>query len=100
MTNAYTINHFTAKTINGDRQKPAVYEILAERERQEELKADGKFSFTCADDQLTDFQKLSILTEEVGEVARECNEGISSNNLRNELAQVAAVALAWMEALP
>lgn len=46
---------------------------------------------------------LGILTEEVGEVAKEVNEihfrcG-SFSNLRDELIQVAAVATAWVESI-
>ncbi len=45
---------------------------------------------------------LSVLTEEVGEVAREICEGWGTANiirLRSELIQVAAVAISWLEAL-
>lgn len=46
--------------------------------------------------------RLSILTEEVGEVARELNDAESSVNkdkLETELIQVAAMALTWVEAI-
>jgi NTP pyrophosphatase (non-canonical NTP hydrolase) len=71
--------------------------ILYERERHEQAKRDGKFSKTCADD-MTDRERLPVLMEEVGEVARAMLEG-DGPNLREELAQVGAVALAWIEGL-
>lgn len=73
-------------------------DIGDERDRQEGLKAAGKFSHTCADTELTDDRKLVILVEEVGEVARAIQSG-DWVNLRDELVQVAAVACAWAEAL-
>lgn len=42
-------------------------------------------------------RKLTILTEEVGEVARAVLNGDIAN-LHEELVQVAAVAVAWLEA--
>ena len=86
-----------------------VYEDIArERDRQEELRASGKFSATCAtareDGGMNDFQCFAVLGEEFGEVARAVCEGISGNsehraNLREELVQVAAVAVAWIQRL-
>jgi NTP pyrophosphatase (non-canonical NTP hydrolase) len=80
-----------------------------ERERQDELKAAGRFEFTCADDGLTLAEKLACLTEELGEVAQEVltQEGHrlardtlgTKEALRKELVQVAAVAVAWIESL-
>jgi NTP pyrophosphatase (non-canonical NTP hydrolase) len=67
-----------------------------ERTRQEELKASGRFAYTCADAECTDGQALAILVEKVGEVARAMCEG---KGLRDELIQVAAVAVAWVERL-
>lgn len=44
--------------------------------------------------------RLAVLTEEVGEVAKELLEGDGNKvNLRMELIQVAAVAVRWIEAL-
>ena len=42
--------------------------------------------------------KVAVLTEEVGEVARAALEH-DTDGLRLELVQVAAVAVAWLEAL-
>jgi NTP pyrophosphatase (non-canonical NTP hydrolase) len=94
-------------------------DIYKERIRQEDLKELGKFTFTCADLECTQPERLSVLTEEVGEVAREVTEGIirarmrlkptsdfgtdecdvDKEKLRKELVQVAAVCVAWCEAL-
>ena len=92
-----------------DRTTSAVELVVAERERQDVLKAQGRFEFTCADDALTNAEKLACLTEELGEVAREVltQEGRrlardtmgTKEALRKEIVQVAAVALAWIEAL-
>lgn len=81
----------------------AVDAIVEERHRQNKLKADGKFAYTCADvivgeHRITSADKLAILAEEFGEVARAVCEG-DRVNLREELTQVAAVCLAWLEAL-
>ena len=42
--------------------------------------------------------KVAVLTEEVGEVARAVLDG-DKDQLRAELVQVAAVAVAWLESL-
>lgn len=79
-------------------------EINEERDRQERLKAQGKFTKTCADD-MTNLERLSVLAEEFGEAAHEVNETIGGHaaldvsKLRAELRQVAAVCLGWIEGL-
>ncbi len=87
----------------------ALCNVKHERFEQERLKAEGRFEFTCADDGLSNAEKLAILTEEVGEVAQEVltQEGRrlardtvgTKKALRKELTQVAAVAVAWIESL-
>jgi NTP pyrophosphatase (non-canonical NTP hydrolase) len=75
--------------------------ILEERERQEVLKAQGKFPHSCADNVPPSFC-LPILMEEVGEVAREINDHRDKGetlHLLEELIQVAAVAMAWAEGI-
>lgn len=76
--------------------------ILAERERQDSLKTSGHLKAICADD-IPNTVKLAALVEEVGEVARAIlgREGWSRDggDLRQELVQVAAVCLAWLESL-
>ena len=95
------------------------FDIEVERIRQEKLKAEGKFLFTCAD-KIEDPIRLAILAEEFGEVAKEVTEGIifydkvlqgknkqtrnefetaNRKKIRTELIQVAAVCVAWAEAL-
>lgn len=85
--------------------------VYAERQRQEILKLQGKFRWSCADiwndpkTRIPDSEKLAVLAEEFGEVARLVAESVISINRRNpqelkrELVQVAAVAVAWIEAI-
>lgn len=75
-----------------------VEKVAAERKRQNELKAQGKFTHTAADE-VDAFKKLAILLEEVGEVAKALNEGDDLASLQDELVQVAAVAIAWSEGI-
>lgn len=78
--------------------------IAYERRRQELLKKEGKFAYTCASPEMTNAERLTVLGEELGEVAHEVNEGIGEgrrvnlDKLKNELIQCAAVAVAWIEA--
>jgi len=100
-------------------------EVSEERMRQETLKEQGKFLFSCADKGLSEAEKLAVLSEETGELANEVTEliiemsklmkfrmtpearaaGIENvvkdykGRARKELIQVAAVAVAWVEAL-
>ena len=69
--------------------------IIEERLRQVALKFAGKFEYTCAD-MIGDFNKLAILVEEVGEVARDICE---DRDVRTELIQCAAVICAWLESI-
>lgn len=82
----------------------AVEAVYHERGRQEDLKSQGKFPYTCADPELTHPERLTILGEEFGEVCHEVNEAIGDKpidmaKLRKELVQVAAVCVAWVERL-
>jgi len=83
----------------------ALADVSNERYRQERLKYDGRFTYTCADSEMTDPERLAVLVEEVGEAGHEVNEGIGDHakldraKLRKELVQVAAVAVAWIEEL-
>jgi len=85
----------------------AVAAVMNERARQDRLKAEGRFEFTCADDGMPLLGALAALGEEYGEV---CTEALASQRLvtdgegtpqalRKELVQVAAVAVAWVEKL-
>lgn len=95
--------------------------MIDERARQEDLKRRGKFLFSCADHPgLNDTQKLLVLVEEVGEVAQvilnlqhlakdwkdelaavgfEERHLILKAKLEEEVTQVAAVAMAWLESI-
>lgn len=66
--------------------------VSDELDRQNELwyREDGDFPGSST-------KKLTILTEELGEVARAILEGHLSH-ARHELTQVAAVAVAWIMA--
>ena len=85
-----------------DQEVPPTWPVLAmvgeERERQEELFKSGKFPWTCADRHVDNDRKLKVLGEEFGEVCRALCE-CDLKNLKEELIQVAAVAVAWVEAL-
>lgn len=80
--------------------------IHLERARQERLRAEGKFPATCATPNgLSPEGKLAVLAEEFGEVARHVTEQLidparlDKGKLRKELVEVAAVCVAWAEAL-
>jgi hypothetical protein len=86
----------------------ALRAVWHERERQElkcaAMRDEGLNWRTCADPAMPDLDKLAVLAEEFGDVARELCEAIATGaapdpNLRRELVQVAAVAVAWIEAL-
>lgn len=79
-------------------------EIHRERIRQDELKREGRFRYTLADNGMDDAEKLACIAEEIGEVGRAIlgrkmlvRDG---GDLRKELVQVAALAVAWIESLP
>lgn len=83
--------------------------IAVERMRQERLRQTGRFRFTAASRDCPDGLRLAILTEELGEVARVLCERdmlsdeqdllVARRELRTELVQVAAIAVAWVEHL-
>jgi hypothetical protein len=88
--------------------------IVAERQRQEKLKADGHFKHTCADLEMTTTEKVAVLGEEFGEVCKAALEveklakrlsDVHNTSpwkydpLRQELIEVCAVAVAWLEAI-
>jgi len=67
-----------------------------ERQRQRQLLYAGMIPWACEDPDTDNGYKLVVLTEELGEVARAILDG---GNLKEELVQVAAVAVAWAESL-
>ena len=107
------------------RREVVLQRVSDERDRQEDLKANGKFKYTCADAAMSNAERNLVLNEEVGEVARailELNELTKERetsdagnqelqhilalenqhglkHLKEELQQVAAVCVAWLEAL-
>lgn len=81
-----------------------LHAVRAERTRQERLKAEGRFEFTCADHGMTPGQRLAALAEELGEVARAMlhedgvvHDGDEDESVDKELLHVAAIAVAWLE---
>jgi len=79
--------------------------VRRECRRQEELKAEGRFKYTCRDPEMSDTERLAVLVEEVGEAARAVLEmrDLANDkhmaNLEKELIQVAAVAVSWVEGM-
>jgi NTP pyrophosphatase (non-canonical NTP hydrolase) len=78
--------------------------VKKELRRQIDLKSSGKFTYTAED--YAQMGKLhvnmSMLTEEIGEVARAINEDNSAStipDLKAELIQVIAVATSWLMGL-
>lgn len=74
----------------------ALEAVERERERQEALYAEGKLRWIASRPDCPEALKLAALVEEVGEVARAFHDQTSK---RDELVHVAAVAVAWIEAL-
>lgn len=83
----------------GDPTLAAMISVRRERERQRELIEAGRIPHACEDPDTPDGYKLAVLAEEFGEVAKALNEGAYPADLREELIQVAAVAVAWVEGL-
>lgn len=87
-------------------ESDAIRAVKGELNRQVDLKAKGRFKYTPKDHEIDDWEKLAMLAEEIGEVARAVlanselvQEEPSAEHLREELVQVAAVAVAWIECL-
>lgn len=78
-----------------DKAVRVLCKVMDERVRQEALKLAGRFYRTCADT-MSNGERLAVLAEEVGEVARAMQ---GDGDLEEELIQVAAVAVAWVEGL-
>jgi len=70
--------------------------VLAERARQDTTWRGGLGD--CSHPDTPDRQRLTVLTEEVGEVARAILDH-QPDQLRAEHVQVAAVCAAWLEGL-
>lgn len=93
----------------GYRVSEVLEEVLREVARQFELKAAGRFEHSIGDIELSPAQKLAIMTEEVCETLEAAAratlelEGLANDkhdgDLRTELIQVAACAVAWVASL-
>lgn len=75
-------------------------EIMAERERQNHQwgKDHPWGSGDCSSNNVSQVVKSAVLQEECGEVARAVLD-LNQADLRRELIQVAAVAVAWLESM-
>jgi len=98
-----------------DARAHALQDVATEREWQEEIgrskRTKGIDWRSCADPLMTggDATRAVVLGEEYGEACRAVLEGMYTpdavvrqhheSNLRTELIQVAAVAVAWVEAI-
>ena len=67
--------------------------IVAERRRQQVTHTGNTLA-----DKIPDSMKVTILVEEIGEVAKAVQDK-DRDNLREELVQVAALAVAWLTSL-
>lgn len=74
------------------------FTCVMQRIKNERTRQDAKFGPQGNLANIPAFQRLSVLTEEVGEVAMALNDGDLAH-AREELVQVAAVAVAWLEVL-
>jgi len=83
----------------------ASFEAQVEVHRQDDLAREGRFDGTHVMPGGSDLQRLAVLAEEFGEVSIEVCKGILPDEqvrrvgLREELIQVAAVAIAWVAAI-
>lgn len=75
--------------------------IAAERARQRSIwgRDHAHGHGDCSSSDVSEWVKIAVVSEEVGEVARALLEGDRAA-LRRELVQVAAVCVAWLESLP
>jgi hypothetical protein len=80
----------------------AVLEEVAEERRRQIVKWGGRGGDGIENPNQPNGIRLRVLVEEVGEVAEAMGrpeDGNGKGDLRTELIQVAAVAVAWVEAL-
>lgn len=79
--------------------------IGQERERQERLRELGRFKHTCASNVMSHGDKCAVIGEEYGEVCGAALQDVglaldrTHADLKKELVHLAAVAVAWLEAL-
>lgn len=84
--------------ISNMERMPIYYKMDRERARQLQLKAQGKFRYTCSDPEMSHEECLAVLVEEMGELADAITVK-STDEMEEELIQVCAVAVAWLETL-
>ena len=103
--------------VNYTLSKSILEKIWFERLRQKQLLRESRIAFACDSPVVSHDRKLRVLTEELGEVAGAIDRIENFNPLRqpraelsepstrarkhlcDELTQVAAVAIAWLESL-
>ena len=99
----------SAKVFNSPHMLTVFERIAQERSRQRMLLLNGTHLFSPDSPVADANRKLRVLVEEVGEVAEVIDrlefphtsrrEQILRDHLQDELVQVAAVAVAWLESL-
>ena len=78
-----------------------IYERIEHERREQHAKWGGTHEWgvgDCSSPDVADIVKTAVLSEECGEAARAVLD-TDIDQLRTELIQVAAVAVAWLEAL-
>jgi NTP pyrophosphatase (non-canonical NTP hydrolase) len=85
--------YFKTEDSTEDSSKQYIFDLIkAERARQEEKHGEGNRGSS-------NFRYLTITTEELGEVAKALLDGESTERIIEELVQVAAVCVQWIEKL-
>lgn len=97
-------SHIEVSPLPHDSIRVTLDAVFAEILRQDVLARAGKFGGLHILPSGPDHARLAVLTEEVGEVARELNETLMGRAspegaLVKELIQVAACAVAWATAI-
>jgi hypothetical protein len=92
-----------------DTRAAVMMDVSEERDRQERLKYEGRFKFTCADSEMSLAEKMTVIGEEYGESCRATLEATALSEdrnfynareqLRTELVQLAACAVAAIECI-
>lgn len=79
----------------------AIYHLIDLERARQQAKWGGPHAWgegDCSSQNVEETTKLCVLSEEVGEVSRALLDS-NKANLRAELVQVAAVAVAWLEGI-
>lgn len=79
-----------------------LHDVEKEMERQDSLKLAGKFKYTLDDKEMTNLVRAACITEECGEISKAvlAFEGLAPDdeaNIKEELIQVAALCIKWLE---